>query len=637
MRANNCTTKCSLLYSSSLVVAACAISSQVVHAGQIHMVAQHAKGNQTGETWADAFVDLQDALDCVAAGDEIWVASGLYKPDRGTGIRTQSFILPSGVAVYGGFAGNETSRERRNWYQNPTILDGDLNGDDGPANSPDVSNCLEIRDEPGCDNAACEELICSRYDPDCCAGHPEQLDVWNSQCALTARHACCHLGIWHRCDNSHFVVRAIGTEPETTLDGVTISGSYYHYVADNDAYPYSVGAGVYVKDGSLTLTNCTFYANFFEAFQAENAIEIVLRHSTFLDQQSGFSASIYASKVVVDSCAFLGQSLTFFAHADDITVRNSSWDGDTGAHLEGSGKIESCSFENGYGLSAWNGVWNITDTVFLGNTKHLHTTSAVTTVDKCLFAGSTSGTANGPYASTLFRNCSFINNAPGRPAIGLSYGSLHLANCTILGNGLDLSQGGGAINLGTAASAQVRNSILWGNGAGHFQTREQDQIGVSTGSNLDIDYTIVEGWTGVWGGVGNFDADPMFVDPDGADDVVGTEDDDLRLSPDSPAIDAGDPNFVAVADETDLDGHARVLCGRVDIGAFEFGIGDFNCDRAVDLTDFAAWQDCVTGPTNPVASARGSDWQVCAAFDADGDGDADLHDLHLLYEVFVRP
>ena len=37
-------------------------------------------------------------------------------------------------------------------------------------------------------------------------------------------------------------------------------------------------------------------------------------------------------------------------------------------------------------------------------------------------------------------------------------------------------------------------------------------------------------------GGGNIDADPLFVDADGADDTVGTPDDDLRLSagPDLP-------------------------------------------------------------------------------------------------------
>lgn len=42
-----------------------------------------------------------------------------------------------------------------------------------------------------------------------------------------------------------------------------------------------------------------------------------------------------------------------------------------------------------------------------------------------------------------------------------------------------------------------------------------------------------------------------------------------RLSPRSPAVNAGDPSFVAAAGETDFLGHARLLGGRVDVGAIE--------------------------------------------------------------------
>jgi cysteine-rich repeat protein len=55
-------------------------------------------------------------------------------------------------------------------------------------------------------------------------------------------------------------------------------------------------------------------------------------------------------------------------------------------------------------------------------------------------------------------------------------------------------------------------------------------------------------------------ADPVLANPGGGD---------FHLSGSSPAIDAGDPAFVADPNETDLDGGARVLGPRVDIGADE--------------------------------------------------------------------
>ncbi|MHC4693839.1 MAG: choice-of-anchor Q domain-containing protein [Planctomycetota bacterium] len=44
---------------------------------------------------------------------------------------------------------------------------------------------------------------------------------------------------------------------------------------------------------------------------------------------------------------------------------------------------------------------------------------------------------------------------------------------------------------------------------------------------------------------------------------------DYHLLPGSPCIDAGDPNYIAGSNETDLDGRPRVMGGRIDMGAYE--------------------------------------------------------------------
>jgi len=91
----------------------------------ILFVDQRAAGLNTGTSWTDAYTDLQDALDAASASDQIWVAAGTYTPTSGND-RSQSFVLASGVALYGGFAGGETSLDQRDWTTNVTLLSGDI-------------------------------------------------------------------------------------------------------------------------------------------------------------------------------------------------------------------------------------------------------------------------------------------------------------------------------------------------------------------------------------------------------------------------------------------------------------------------------------------------------------------------------
>jgi hypothetical protein len=104
------------------------------------------------------------------------------------------------------------------------------------------------------------------------------------------------------------------------------------------------------------------------------------------------------------------------------------------------------------------------------------------------------------------------------------------------------------------ASPTVVNSILWGNGT---------EVGGSY-STLTIDHSIVDGGCpnqADCSGGNLINENPQFADADGSDDVLATEDDDLRLQGPgsgggaSAAIDAGNNN--AISASQDLDGNAR--------------------------------------------------------------------------------
>ncbi len=102
-------------------------------------------GSGNGSSWQNSFRSLQSALTVAekipGIVQEIWVAGGEYRPRWYlSGNRRASFELQDGVAIYGGFSGNETSREQRDWLANETILSGDLHANDsGFSNREDNS------------------------------------------------------------------------------------------------------------------------------------------------------------------------------------------------------------------------------------------------------------------------------------------------------------------------------------------------------------------------------------------------------------------------------------------------------------------------------------------------------------------
>jgi hypothetical protein len=96
------------------------------YSNNIAYVNANATGANNGTSWSDAFNDLQDALNSTCPGiAEIWVAAGTYYPTSGAD-RSISFVMKNGVAIYGGFNGNETLLSERDWLTNETILSGDI-------------------------------------------------------------------------------------------------------------------------------------------------------------------------------------------------------------------------------------------------------------------------------------------------------------------------------------------------------------------------------------------------------------------------------------------------------------------------------------------------------------------------------
>ncbi|MEI6436459.1 MAG: right-handed parallel beta-helix repeat-containing protein, partial [Bacteroidota bacterium] len=109
--------------------------------GQVSGTVYYVDGSKSddsgdGLSWATAKQTLRAAFILAGLDDQIWIKAGAYLPTvNTTDPRDNSFFIPDGVSVYGGFAGFETSVGQRNLQANVTILSGDLGTPNDPSDN----------------------------------------------------------------------------------------------------------------------------------------------------------------------------------------------------------------------------------------------------------------------------------------------------------------------------------------------------------------------------------------------------------------------------------------------------------------------------------------------------------------------
>ena len=300
-------------------------------------------------------------------------------------------------------------------------------------------------------------------------------------------------------------------------------------------------------------------------------------------------------------------------------------------HIGGGPTVSNCMFLRNRGFrsaglySQLGATLRVLDSKFVDNFASIGSGGAVSldlgTVaefDRCSFVGNvaaaTAGALDVTNSSTTARDCTFSGNrAQLAGTVYLEGSSAMFSNCAFSRNTATATVGG--IYSDGGSELMLNGSILWKNAdiSGELQS---SQFG---GSLIYCNYSLVQGLTAVLGGVGNINQDPGFINSLGLDGIAGTMDDDLHIPFDSAAANAGDPGMLPSPALIDMDGRPRVLCGRVDMGAFETGIADYDCNGAVDEADASQWPACLSGP----GIAAETD---CLAFDFDGDGDVDLAD-----------
>lgn len=232
-------------------------------------------------------------------------------------------------------------------------------------------------------------------------------------------------------------------------------------------------------------------------------------------------------------------------------------------------------------------------------------------------------------SSPAITNCLFCGNSSSNYGGGMhnENSSPAIINCTFINN--TSNYGGGISNINS--SPRVSNCIMWGNDAVNGGNEVYNNSSDPNFMKCDIAGSGGSvAWDSSFGidGGGNIDADPKFVDADGADNTPGTVDDNLRLQLGSPCIDAGINSALPDGNERIIDGDCDGTA-TVDMGAYEFSwlsLGDFAGGCDITVADFAtlaqSWQK-----DNPA---------IDIAPYLDPDGVIDLKDLLVLAENWLE-
>ncbi len=387
-------------------------------------------------------------------------------------------------------------------------------------------------------------------------------------------------------------------QPATAPDGgavAAISGNIgLINTSIDDCVATNAGGAIYARDAGVSINGASLSRN--SAGTTGGAIDaegctLQISDCVLKDNQAiGDGGAINA----LTSLLFIEQS----------TLSNNNTTGLGGAiRLTGESadsEIRECSFEQNIGLS--------------GGALHVDTLDL--DIAETAFFGNEAAMAGGALLVGLDGDVKVAmlffsgNEAPTAAAAGISGGELEGERITASNNTTNGADGG-IVVVAADGILTLINSIIG--------TPGETSIDVITGTP-SLEYCAI---LGGFPGDGNINADPLFVDPDGADDIIGTADDDCYLMPTSPCINAGtfDLNSAPIAYH-DIAGEAPTLYSIDDMGAYEFRCpGDADGDGTVtfdDLNELLEWW----GATG-VTGAEG---------DTDRDNDVDFIDLNNLLE-----
>ena len=333
-------------------------------------VDRSAAGADSGLSWADAFPDLQAALQWGESGAlDIWMAQGSYVPGVN---REDTYRLISGVAVYGGFpaGGGDGTFGARAWQTYETILSGDI----GLPNDP-VGNIYHVVTADGVDRSATLDGLTIS------GGQADGIETMASRTAagspLAAGEGCATYTAWggglcsaggsptlrHLTFRDNFGKRGgaiYNSRGQPWLDDVRL--------IDNDAWE---GGGMYNWEGDPLLTRVVLRGNFadYGGGMASDGWIQTLARPTLINVRFEGNTAMYGGGL-------------YYGGVSTPTLTNVSFSGNSAEAYGGGLRVNTSSFvtltnvtfagnvagETGGGISSREASLALANAVLWGNT-----------------------------------------------------------------------------------------------------------------------------------------------------------------------------------------------------------------------------------------------------------------------------
>ena len=526
-------------------------SSAFSTSSQIQNSILYVKPAVTGTTcssWADP-CKLQAALDIATDGDQIWVVEGTYNPTVPAG-REATFQLISGVAIYGGFIGTETSLSERDWETNVTTLSGDI-GSEGD----DTDNSYHVVTGSGTDATAILDGFTIT------AGNA---DTGSTPNILGG-------GMYNYNSSGPTLSNLIFSNNSATSGGAMynwLSSPNLTNVTFSGNSATVCGGGMFNNQSSPSLTNVTFNGN---TAPCGGGI------TNYINSQPTITNVTFDSNTGSQGGAIYNDNSNPTMNSVTLTG-NSAQSGGGMFNLYSNPSLSSVTFSANSATIRGGAVYNddsspqLANVTFTGNTAitsggAVFNEDSFPILNNVLFSGNlatgdfgSGGGMSNSYSSPTLTNVTFSGNSAVYYGGGMvnDDSSPTMTNITFIGN--SAGNGGGMANLFSSTNPVVTNSILWGN--------TPDQIFNQPLSTVTITYSDVQGG---WAGTGNINADPLLGPLADNGGFSFTH----ALGAGSPAIDAGDPTNCPATDQRGVprpvDGDG-VDGARCDMGAYEFEV-----------------------------------------------------------------